>query len=264
MLIDVKLDFPNTRSLTGRRRDFWRIFQELKTRDFAGIGESIVLSQEEADGYERRFAMGFPVELQRLVNTQLEYRRDRRDSFSDQPRRIELQLRTVEYNSIHAIMELIGVDNAELHEFVLTLLAIYAPVAFREALDIDVSMNASVSVIEKPVTTGSTTAAAAGRSKQFLNQAWFIANTSLVLPVALALGVCYFAFLAMTQETERLKSQSNVLGTQNADLLKAVVDQNVKLSALLVEQSNKSETTAKALQELLVGMVKKNDPTRIP
>lgn len=264
MLIDVKLDFPNTRSLTGRRRDFWRIFQELKTRDFAGVGERIVLSEEEADEYERRFAVAFPAELQRLVNTQLEYRQERRRLSPDQPQRIELQLRTVEYNSIHAIMELIGIDNAEMHEFVLTLLGIYAPAAFREALDIDVSMGASVSVIEKPTASGSSTSPAAGRSKQFLNQAWFIANTSLVLPIALALGVCYFAFLAMTGETKRLKSQSTALAAQNADLLKAVVDQNVKISALLVEQSNKSETTVKALQELLVGIVKTNGPTRIP
>jgi len=263
MLIDIKLDFPGTRSLTGRRRDFWRIFQELKTRDFAGVGERIVLSEGEADEYERRFAMAFPAELQRLVNTQLEYRRERRRLSTDRPQRIELQLRTVEYNSIHAIMELIGIENAEMHEFVLTLLGVYAPAAFREALDIDVSMDASVSVIEKPAAAGSSIAPVAGRSKQFLNQAWFIANTSLVLPFALALAVCYFAFMAMMGEAERLKSQGTALAAQNADLLKAVVDQNVKISALLVEQANKSEATAKALQELLVGIVKTNDSPRI-
>jgi hypothetical protein len=86
-----------------------------------------------------------------------------------------------------AILDVVGISNADIRDFVVSSMSIYAPIAFREAMNTKVTPTASVSVLREDLKPDREEDTAAKklptRGLEALGQAWVISNTSLIVPI---------------------------------------------------------------------------------
>ncbi|MHC1945979.1 hypothetical protein IF803_16475 [Bradyrhizobium sp. UFLA06-06] len=253
MFIEIALDILTySEDSYSERKAFWHRFL-IASRDEPFPDDVPAPGGSQIGVLEQRFRLGFPAALQRHINDEVQraYSRGRVLRTVD----IELRLVSLEYGSLKPILDITGIDSAELRDFVLSLLTIYAPLAFREALGgpevIQVVIPAKVVGEDLKVTATQPTGRSKGR--QALDLAWVIANTSLLVPVGLALVICYYAFSAVNHELESLRAQTASLQAERTEILKTLQIQNTKLSDLLLTHAGNAN---KALSEILIAAAK--------
>jgi hypothetical protein len=265
MFVSVELYLKAERQLGLGRTGFWRTFKALRGdffdrrgRDGDGRdgerGELPPISPEEIADYEEQFKFRFAEALERQVNVFLPSVAARtRRSKRIEPIRIKLV--AVQYGSIKPILDIIGVENSDIQNFVLTALSVYAPLAFNEALHAQVDIEAGVPEIlgaPKPVISPTSDVAA---------RAWTIANLTLVVPVALSLIVIYYAYSGLLHELEGLRAQATELRLERSDIIKAIVEQNRVLSMSNADQAKQALTNEKAMQEAIITIIKDHTVT---
>ncbi|SFK31167.1 hypothetical protein [Bradyrhizobium sp. Gha] len=254
----VSVDINFTSSYWGGRDDkvdFWSNFESKRLGRDDFDGEHHEGDPRLADKYERTFRAAFPKILENLVNEEIAKAFGSRTEDQDQRSRIvlptiRLRLVTIEYSSIKPILDVIGMENSDLRDFVLLSLNIYAPQAFNMAMNSNVGLRASASALGDvppvPVEPKSPSSLS-NRSNDLASRAWMIANASLVVPVLLALLVLYFAFKDVSSEATDLK-------TERAKIVEAVTDQNKAISNAIVDLSKQAATNSKALQDALIAI----------
>jgi hypothetical protein len=273
MLIDIKLDMRIYQTKANESKyDFWRRFQAAKEGlSQIKAGEATFDTEEiqRADELDAQFVSQFPIRLQERVNDEL------RRSFAAHPKlpapAIGIRLVRTNYHSLHALLELTGIDNASLREFVLSVLTIYTPSVFQEVMNApNIGAQAVVTLAADDLgilaaanlaSTGS--GVAASRTSDVLNRTWLIANTSLVVPVVLALGICYYAFSALNHELDAARAQAALAQTEQAEIMKVLQAQNAKLSDLVAAHPANNDNF-KAFTEILLAVVKSSSDRPAP
>jgi hypothetical protein len=164
--------------------------------------------------------------------------------------KIKIRLVAVQYGSIKPVLDMLGIENADLRDFVLMSLSIYAPQAFNQAMDTNLDMRASAVVLgDVPEIRSGTPSPTLSRTNDVVSRTWMIVNGTLVVPVLLSLAVLYFAF-------KDSSSQADALKTERTEIVKAVVEQNKAISTSIVEQAKQAATNSKAMQDVLIGIIK--------
>jgi hypothetical protein len=254
MFAAVALQFTGW-STVGNKVEFWRDFESRHLQTDKDRLDGFDISR--ANEYEALFRERFPGALERQVNDEI--RRvwsDRPEARRTQVPKIRIRLLTVEYGSIKSVFDIIGVDNSDLRDFIVLALQIYSPLAFRTALDTAVTVMPSVEILGDDPPIRATANVPARRAIESINQAWIISNTSLLIPVGLAIFICYYVFTSLAHELESVRSEAAAVRAERTDIVKALVDQNTKISASIVEHAKSSASSSHATEELLLNLVK--------
>ena len=245
MFVEVRLDMESRRKrIPDQRSNFWRDFHDATSEYPRDIEDT------EIDQMEQRFRALFPDILQNGINREVQRAWRNQDGRTGKPApEIEVRLLSIEYGSLKAILDLTGISNNDLRDFVLSVLTVYSPIAFRVAMDSNVSMHASARVVGGDLRF---TESVGSRGIDALGRAWVISNTSLLVPVGLALLICYVAFSATMHELEAVRLQNASAQAERAEVLKGLVAQNTKASDLMIAHANGSDL--RALADVLIAL----------
>lgn len=276
MLVELRLEVPvyPYGGETNLKYAFWRRLSLAKQRTYSvkesDLRELSSEQKQEADRLEREFGERFPYLLERRINTEVGR------TFAAHPRRrraptIAVTLISIEYHSLHTLLELSGIDNAALRDFVISVLNIYSPPIFREIVDAqpDVRINANATVVADDLEiVGNSNSARAGaevasKATEALDRAWWISNTSLVVPVLLALAIFYYAFNALLHEMEAARTQAALAQTERAGLINALQAQNAKLAELVAAHPANNDNF-RAFADILLAVVKSSSDRTAP
>lgn len=233
---------------------FWHAVKFLNEEAY-GRPETESIDIVEAMRFERRFSAAFPSRLEKLINGKFFF--DEGQKLFKRP--ISIRLLNVEYGSLKAILDVVGVDSSEARELVLTALSAYAPQAFRDAMGMDVNLPTSVvplQIGDSSEQSAKSSDGVAAKGMAGVGRAWIIANTSLILPVLLAFAIFYYLFAFYVGQSERLNSELAGLRAERAEYMKMLAAQNSKVIEELVKQSVSSAGTAKSTTEILAGIIK--------
>jgi hypothetical protein len=246
MLVSVRFWIKGRGPSADSPESFWSAFQEANPKHISGSG------REE---YESKLRKRFPTALEKRLNERLHenWNADIKRRFSWRlflkwlgPPRVEVSIVKIRYGSIELILSLLGISNDAMRDFILGELGAFAIGAFNEALD----SNAALDVTIDPEIQGT------GLDRQTMNRTWLILNTSLVVPVLIAAAICYYWSNGLLHQLDGLREESKELRTERTEIVKALVDQNTKISATIVEHAKSSVASAKAMETLLVTLVK--------
>ncbi|GEL43242.1 hypothetical protein MEX01_38330 [Methylorubrum extorquens] len=132
------------------RNDFWSRFEAVQRNPERHPDGSEPIPEKMVAEYERQFRFNFPPALARYLNDELgravkHSKRSVKDVIGSPE--LEVRLLTLEYGSITAVMDIVGISNADLRDFVLATLNVYAPAAFRDVMNSQVTLTASSTVI---------------------------------------------------------------------------------------------------------------------
>lgn len=180
------------------------------------------------------------------VNAYLERDTGRRLFWTLRSRPLKIRLAGIRYGSIELILDILGIDKDALKQLVVDALVFYSPDAFNSAIGGDTPLIAHAYATSEVIETGA--ARATGRLPLML--------TSLLVPLTLALLVCYFAFNAITEEQRGLREERQALRTDQSRNLQTLAEQNAKLSSSLVEGAKSAAVAAKELEQLHLNIIK--------
>ncbi|UPJ53144.1 hypothetical protein IVB30_18605 [Bradyrhizobium sp. 200] len=170
---------------------------------------------------------------------------------------VVVRVRRIGYGSIEFFLEIFGLTGDAGRQFLLAALAQYAPLAFNETMGTNLQFAAEIALSE---TGGNMPEADAGTAKKTflekLGAQWLVANTSLLVPVGLALYVCYVAYTSLMHELDGLRTESKELRTERDGIVKALVEQNKNISLALIDHAKSSVANTKAIQDLVVELAK--------
>src|SRR5215207_2601952 len=163
--------------------------------------------------------------------------------------KVTVRVRRIGYGSIEFFLDIIGLKGDAGRQFLLAALAQYAPLAFNESMGTSLPFNVVVALSE--VEGGNMPEAEAGTTKKLFLQplAWFIANTSLLLPVLLALYVCHVVYTSLMHELDGVR-------TERTGLVTALAKQNADLSSALIDHAKGSIANTNAIQALVLELAK--------
>jgi len=263
MYVRVDINFTGF-SEPGGKRSFWRSFEAHRRGRF--LDERPDLPHETIQEWERKFRLGFPLALQRLVNQEIADAWALRNETGRLPQpEITVRLIAVQYGSIAPILDIIGVQSTDIRDFVLLALSVYSPAAFNEALGSDFGLRASVEVLGDVPTKSNekNIAPLLGRSSDAIGRAWIIANSSLVLPVVLALLVVYYLHQGLLQEKKDFLERDKDLRSERTENMKAIVDQNKLISASIVDHAKQTVVNEKAMQDALIALLRDRTPAPV-
>jgi len=210
------------------------------------------------DRYEGQFKLGFPVILERLINEEIEQTLSFRGTDEIAAlRKIKIRLVAIQYSTIKPVLDILGIENADLRDFVLMSLSIYAPQAFNQAMSTNFDMFASATVLGDIPAIGSATPnpTLSARTSDVVSRTWMIANGTLVVPVLLSLAVLYFAF-------KESSSQATDLKVERTEIVKALAEQNKAISASLAEQAKQASANSKSIQDALIKILTEKQPVK--
>jgi hypothetical protein len=244
---------------TNTKEAFWSTFDRLdKSASRVSRGVAVGPSPDRTpDEHEERFRSNFARELENSINGLFDktwkvspatrgwfgWRQTRPST----PPKITVRLVDVGYGSITAVLEFLGISGGDARDFLLSVLDIYVPLAFQAALGTEVPVDADVNITDPGGhVTGDDRKSADGNR----NVLGVIANGVLLLPVALAIGICYYVFDWLRKETEGLR-------TERTEIVKALLDHDTKMSTIVVDHAKNSLASANATQQLLVTLVTK-------
>lgn len=245
----------------GGRQGFWSTFESRSRRGDTSTEPTPSLREipeERIEQYERQFRSNYTEALQRLINRGLADAWAAREVQGSASREaqgrsfqpgIKIRLVALQYGSIKPYVDLIGIDNSEIRDFVLMALSIYSPLAFNEALGSNVELSTSVDVVGDVPAKTSPAKKFTDRTGDSLNRMWLIANGTLVLPVVLALVVVYYIHVGLLQKEAELSATER-------SLVQALVDQNKAVSAALVDEAKQATANGKAMQDAVIGVLK--------
>lgn len=214
---------------------------------------------------DRKFVREFPGALERTINTVI------RDAYTATNRnpipQVSIKFVSHSYGSLKTILDVAGIDSSSLADLVLFCLSSYSPNAFYDAMQLYTPLSVGVDVLDsvKPETASAPTASsiAAARTNEALNRAWLISNTSLVVPVILALGVCYYFLTALNHEIEASRTQATLAQAERSEIVKALQTQNAKLAELVAAHPANNDNF-KAFTEILLAVAKLSDRPASP
>lgn len=253
MYVEIELELLGYSASAGpARRMFWERFIRARRGGVSDGGDFSVPTDDEIRDFEQRFRIAFPEYLETRLNE--EFRRAS-SKWKLEGKRLEVKLATIEYGSLKPILELTGIENADFRDFVLTLLLVYSPAAFRDAMgtpNLD-GLDVSVDIVGKDTDEVGDKPSNRQSGREALGRAWIIANTSLIFPIGLALLVCYYAFSALNHELDASRSQAALMQSERNETVKSLQAQNSKLAELLISHASNAE---KALSEILVAVTK--------
>jgi predicted trehalose synthase len=191
MLVSLELYIRSDRRFGFGRTGFWKTFEAarrgFRERDDRELPE---LTLEQMEEHEEAIRSRFPQELERYVNFFLPNVAVRTPDTVIAPIRIKCV--AIQYGSIKPILDVVGVESADIRNFVLMALSVYAPTAFNEALHSQVDVEASEPNVlgeQRPVATSTsesinpTHQSIASRASDVATRAWTITNLTLVVPV---------------------------------------------------------------------------------
>jgi hypothetical protein len=249
MFVEVELNFQ-TSYYFGGRAPFWRTFEEKRLG--GGERRESDLDPSLIDNYEGQFKLRFPRILEQLVNSEIERALGSRTADHEAekaavPPKIKIRLVAVQYASIKPILDILGIENADLRDFVLMSLSIYVPQAFNQAMNTNLDMVASATLLGDVPTirSGTPSPTLSARTNDVVSRTWMIANGTLVVPVLLSLAVFYFAF-------KESSSQATDLKAERTEIVKALTEQNKAISASIVEQAKEAAANGKAMQDAVI------------
>jgi hypothetical protein len=153
----------------------------------------------------------------------------------------------VTYGSLDIILSVLGIDSDSVRDLVLDAIESYAP----EALSATVGLGRA-----GPAVQASIIEAGGGAMNNDRTAIRTLMSGSLLIPVIMALLICYVAFDGLVHGMQALKDESGALRAERSDLLKALVDQNVRLSALLMDASKEAAANSKATEALYTQIMK--------
>jgi hypothetical protein len=254
MFVSVELYLRSEQQLGLGRSGFWRTFKAARD-EFAHSRardderrELPTLSLSEIEEYEEKFRSNFPGKLEENVNLFLPTVAAR--TWRRRVAPIRVKLVSIQYGSIKPILDIVGIENSDIQNFVLTALSVYAPTAFNEALGSHVDIEVGVPEVLDEAQSATT------RTNDVATRAWAITNFTLVVPVVLSLLVVYYAYSGLLHELEGLRSQATEIRLERSDIVKALVEQNRALSASNSDQAKQALANAKVMQEALVAILK--------
>jgi hypothetical protein len=270
MLVTIKIDIrpfasgPVPSAPTSGKEAFWSNFDEadrqLKLRpDRPGPPPS----PRTATELEESFKSNFPRELEARLREPIESARRERPKRrrllpwrrAKIPPRFEIKLVSLEYGSIRALFEFWGLTNEDVRNVLLAALQFYIPPAFRAALGTEVPIEPTV-YADLAGGTAPTQQTGSSRAAEIVQPvATFLANLFLIVPVALALGICYYAFDGLLKQFEGLRNETEKFRTEREDIVKALIDQNKNIAATIIDNAKSSMANAQASQRLLVTLV---------
>jgi hypothetical protein len=246
MFVELTLELRTFEDFGDSRSGFWLHFNEIERSGADDRKPS--LQPGEA---EEQFRSSFPFILQNLLNEEIQ-----RAQSSRRARTIGVRLISIEYGSLKPILEVTGIDSVALRDFVLSLLTAYSPLAFRRSMDArNVGLSASVRFLGDGLRTEEGEANRSTSAFSALGQAWMISNTSLIVPVGLALAVCYFGYSALNHELDASRAQAGLVQTERTEIVKALQAQNAKLSELVAAHPANNDNY-RALTEILLALAK--------
>jgi hypothetical protein len=255
----VRLAIQNLEKPTDTRISFWRnFFVQAKIPNYpegAAIqGERTILSK-------------FPQILQAHLEKELRSKLPDKDIESSTPAVeasskspvITVKLRGFRYGSIELILAIFGLSGDSGREFLLSALEACAAISFNEAFGTNVPLTSSLPELLEFEVEGP--ALVTGNDKkpsimQMSDRQWKIANTSMVIPVLIGALILFYLHTGLLHEVDGLRTERGALQTERSEIVKALVDQNTKISATIVEHAKSSVASAKAMQKLLVTLVK--------
>jgi hypothetical protein len=227
MLMRARIELTEAGIKTPTRELFWNEFQRL-----AGTESSSALSNPQ--GNERALYQRLPSNLEDYLNGPAAYGGLRlRSSFARRVRsvfggdRVQVKIKGISYGSLDALLEIVGVSRDTAQDTVLSLLEIYLPVAVNDVFNTTVSMDATVTSV------GDATIADAGRAARIQR----LITSTLLLPLGLALGVCYLVFFEMRKEMDSLKAREDKLITEASSMFGKLLEQNASLSKTILERA---------------------------
>ena len=258
MFVAVTLSMNDGPRVGGNKYTFWDNFdsrhRELLERRERGRESRAGYSPDQ---YEIIFMSSFPILFVNRINIELD---NAKNIYKQRP--VAMRMISVEYGSIKAIFDVVGVDNREVGEFVIALMSIYAPTCFKEALGTDVQVSSDVSVILQDIRpsgdppTTNAVASVSNATGRTLKDAWIIANTSLIVPVGIALVICFYFLNALSRELGFAHWEADRAQGERLEIMKALTSQNEKLSTLIIEHANSAVVSTKTMEDFLLTTAK--------
>ena len=240
-----------TESSLSPREQFWSEFLEKTGRtDAERATESVRL--------ERLLRRRFPAQIQEKLNESLRREAPRglwpatRSSLLGPPR-VKVSLERITYGSIEFWLGIFGLKGEDAANIVWTALEDYAAPTFNEICGTNLILNSEVEIDESDDEVLAQT--------QAQNRKWWIANTSMIIPVAIGAYILYWLYNGLLHEFEGFRSQDQELRKERADIVKVLVEQNTKLSATLIDHAKSSIANAKVLEKQLVKLVTDRNKT---
>ena len=255
MLVSLRLSLTDAIESTNTSASFWDEYVRLSETSGPGVDRSASAATErirtrfaerlemyvnrslerEIEGLPERLSIArYVATVKRTVAAVYQFRRP-----------IGIKLLHIRYGSIELVLSMLGIDNEALKELVLEALTIYAPIAFNDVAGGNAELEASFT---NPPATQATT-------KQ-PTKTLALLQASLLVPVVLALAVCYVAFEALKEEMKGLRSESQSLRLERIEIVKAITEQNVKISGSIVEAAKSAVVQAKELEQLQINLIK--------
>lgn len=273
MIISVILELPGWNQVQGGKKDFWGQFESLNQGEISNPDKVYRIEHDVAERYENKFRLRFPEILQSEINNELDLLSgegvdpSKTEKTASKGRkgtdrtveiqRIKVRLMAVDYGSLKSVLEIVGVDSPAIRDFVIMAVGVFAPIAFRSALQTDLTVSADVSVIHDG-NIKSRNKVEGSKIYSVADKAWLIANTSLLVPVLLALAVLYYANLATRDEINADRAAATEIMNSSANLVKTLTDQNNRLSTSLIALLKDSAMKSERFDQIVLKIVEYN------
>jgi hypothetical protein len=225
MLVRVRLDFrhPSQTLESNLPTSFWEEYRLRSGRE--------VSHQEGEFLIHERFSSRLHTHVVRAMVAEKSLR-----AFRD----LGIQLVSIEYGSIALLLEVLGIDSALIREAAMAAIAAYSPLAFNESVGGSISMTAEVAGF--PLASGKREVVTSGAvgvdmfprtSADTWTNRLALASTSLLVPVVLALFICFVALSAVMDSSRQVHEESENAKNRQLEVLKAQMGQNATLSTAL-------------------------------
>lgn len=242
MLVRLRLEIDGVAQPTNSRRSFWFTFRNVAEGEITSnptLAENLV-RRELPSQLERHFN-GYDDlsedSARRWWSSKLRFPREQK---------IRFRIRRVSYGSMNFLFEVFGISNADIQHEILDELQVFAPIAFNEIFNTSVELSASVTEVKE----------SAGLVPTVANKMWLLINTTLLVPFLIAFGICFVAFNALVQQIESVRLDGQHLRNERIEIVKALVEQNAKISAAILEFSKSNLALTKATTDLQTQQIK--------
>jgi len=223
MRVEVRLELRDATRPTYSREIFWDEYKK------APGGMSF-----DGDQGETKLREKFASVVEDLINQRHEQLR----------RQITVMLTDMDYGGIEFILDIFGIDNEFMKDQLLYALELYCPLAFNQVLGSNVSL---FTLVRHPM-------AIQIDSQKHAARVWTSAQTSLLVPVILALGVLYVASTILDKHNDR-ESQERI------EFMKLLATRNDLLTTLVMEEVKNSNGMNKEMRDMLINLLKSRPTT---
>jgi hypothetical protein len=190
------------------------------------------------------FEAGFPNELQRILNEKV---RGNFPEVKSQTSYIVVNLVSVRYNSLNAGLEILGITNSDVRDYILALLEVYLPRGFDNAMNTKTDVRGDMKMLwdgdnsDEKKTNKDMPSSSASLEMQQSNLAlqkriWAISNATLIIPVILSLGILYLLFNDLAKQREQVLTEAKEMKEEQGKVIQTLSDQDIKLFGVLADQ----------------------------